>query len=123
MSRTDENQSINALRGPALTFTGDPFADGIDSTLRYEADAIVAMGGGTITHFGPAARVLGELPPGTPVETLGRDTLTLAGFVDCHVHYPQTQIIGAGGHQLIDWLDRYTFVAEQQFGDPAHAGE
>jgi guanine deaminase len=47
----------------------------------------------------------------------------MAGFIDCHVHYPQTQIIGAFGEQLIDWLNKYTFVAEQQFADPVHARE
>ena len=123
MIRSGGDTSITALRGPVLTFTGDPFIDGIENTLLYEADAIVAMSGGCISHFGPATRVLDELPAGTPVETLGKDTLTLAGFVDCHVHYPQTQIIGASGHQLIDWLERYTFVAEQQFGDLDHAHE
>ena len=45
----------------------------------------------------------------------------MAGFVDCHVHYPQTEIIGAYGGQLIDWLDRHTYVAEQRFADEAHA--
>ena len=47
----------------------------------------------------------------------------MAGFIDCHVHYPQTQIIGAFGEQLIDWLNKYTFVAEQQFADKEHARE
>ena len=45
----------------------------------------------------------------------------MAGFIDCHVHYPQTQIIGAFGEQLIDWLNKYTFIAEQQFADQEHA--
>jgi guanine deaminase len=45
----------------------------------------------------------------------------LAGFVDCHVHYAQTQIIGAYGEQLTDWLARYTYPAEQQFADEEHA--
>src|SRR5690606_27020283 len=31
------------------------------------------------------------------------------------------QIIGAYGAQLIDWLNEYTFVAEQQYADPDHA--
>ena len=47
----------------------------------------------------------------------------MAGFIDCHVHYPQTQIIGAFGEQLIDWLNKYTFIAEQQFADKEHARE
>ncbi|MBC8025838.1 MAG: guanine deaminase [Steroidobacteraceae bacterium] len=110
-----------AIRGPALTFTGDPFIDGVESTMRYESDAIIGMAGGKITHFGPASTVKSALPPGTHIKEYGRDSLILPGFIDCHVHYPQTQIIGAYGEQLLDWLNKYTFVAEQQFADVAHA--
>lgn len=47
----------------------------------------------------------------------------MPGFIDSHVHYPQTQIIGSHGEQLLDWLDKYTFVAEQQFASAQHARE
>jgi guanine deaminase len=112
---------ITAIRGPALTFTGDPFAAGVEATMRHESDAIIGMAGGRITHFGPADAVRAQLPPGTHIKEYGRDALILPGFIDCHVHYPQTQIIGAGGEQLLDWLDKYTFVAEQEFADVEHA--
>jgi guanine deaminase len=112
-----------AIRGPALTYSGDPFLEGLEATLRYESDAIIAMKDGRITHFGEASRVREALPPGTPVTDLGRDTLTMAGFIDCHVHYPQTTIIGAYGGQLIDWLERHTYIAEQRFADGEHARE
>jgi len=46
-----------AIRGPVLTFTGDPFRDGLERTMTHEPDAIVAMQDGRITHFGPTARV------------------------------------------------------------------
>ena len=64
-----------------------------------------------------------QLPAGTVIKEYGRDTVIMAGFIDCHVHYPQTQIIGAFGEQLIDWLNKYTFIAEQQFADKEHARE
>ena len=76
-------------------------------------DAVVAMDGGKITHFGAASQVLASLPPDMPVHATGKDTLILPGFIDAHVHYPQTQIIGSHGEQLLDWLEKYTFVAEQ----------
>ncbi|MES1262854.1 MAG: guanine deaminase, partial [Peristeroidobacter soli] len=112
-----------AIRGPVLTYTGDAFRDGLESTMRYESDAIVAMAGGKITHFGPANAVLAQLPKDTVVKEYGRDTLIMAGFIDCHVHYPQTQMMAAFGGELIDWLNQYTFIAEQQFADEAHARE
>jgi guanine deaminase len=114
---------VVAIRGPVLTYTGDAFLEGLESTLRYESDAIVAMADGKITHFGPARAVRSQLPPGIRIKEYGKDTVILAGFIDCHVHYPQTQIIGAGGAQLIDWLNKYIFVAEQQFAKKPHARE
>ena len=112
-----------AIRGPVLTYTGDAFRDGLESTMRYESDAIVAMAGGRITHFGPAGVVRAQLPPGTVIKEYGPDTLILAGFIDCHAHYPQTQMMAAFGGELIDWLNQHTFIAEQQFADAAHARE
>ncbi len=111
------------LRGPALTYIDDPFVVGLEVAMRYEPDAIVAMAAGKITHFGPASRVQAQLPPGTEIKEYGKDNIIMAGFIDSHVHYPQTQIIGAYGEQLIDWLNKYTFVAEQKFADKAHSRE
>jgi guanine deaminase len=112
---------VAAIRGPALTYTGDPFRQGLEATMAYEPDAIVAMADGKISHFGPARAVRGKLPRGTKVEDYGRDALIMAGFIDSHVHYPQVEIIGAYGAQLLDWLNKYTFVAEQRFADKRHA--
>jgi guanine deaminase len=112
---------VTAIRGPTLTYTGDPFQHGLEVTMAYEPDAIVAMADGKIANFGPARKVRPRLPRGTKVEDYGRDALIMAGFIDSHVHYPQTEIIGAYGTQLLDWLNRYTFVAEQRFADKRHA--
>jgi guanine deaminase len=115
--------ALTAVRGPTLTFTGDPFEDGLERTMVYESDAIIAIADGRITHFGPAETVRSQLPRGTELDDYGSDSLILAGFVDCHVHYSQTEIIGARGRQLLDWLDRYTYAAEQKYADKAHAAE
>ena len=45
------------------------------------------------------------------------------GFVDMHIHFPQTDIIGAPSPGLLPWLENYTFPAESLFSDPAHATE
>ena len=47
----------------------------------------------------------------------------LPGFIDTHIHYPQSDVIAAGGRQLLDWLENYTFVEERRFADPEHAAE
>ena len=113
----------HALRGAALSFTGDPFQVGIESAMRYESDAIVAMADGKVTHMGPAGEVRSRLPPGTTVKENGKDTLMLAGFIDSHVHFPQTPMIAAYGEQLLDWLNKYTYPTEQKYADKAFAAE
>jgi guanine deaminase len=110
-----------AIRGPALTFTGDPFRDGVERTLVHEPDAIVAMQDGRITHFGPAARVAPLLPADTEIRDFGQDALISAGFIDTHVHFPQTPMIASHGAQLLDWLERYTFPAELKLADRTYA--
>jgi guanine deaminase len=115
----EKSGSSLALRGAAITFVADPFEAG--DAMRYESDAVVAMHSGLITHFGAAADVLPKLPPGTEVTSIGRGKLIVPGFIDSHVHYPQTPIIGSSGEQLLDWLNKYTFVAEQKFASPEYA--
>ena len=110
-----------AIRGPVLTYTGDPFKSGLEHTMVYESDAVVAMADGRITHFGPADRVLPQLAAGTAVKNYGKDSLISAGFIDSHVHYPQTPMIGAFGEQLLDWLNKYTFPTEQKYSDKQFA--
>jgi guanine deaminase len=110
-----------AIRGPVLTFKGDPFAIGLEHAMIYESDAIVAFGGGVITHFGPANKILPQLPAGTGITNYGKDSLISAGFLDSHVHFPQTPMIAAFGEQLLDWLNKYTFPTERKYADKAFA--
>ncbi|MBO1077410.1 guanine deaminase [Roseomonas haemaphysalidis] len=108
----------HALRGAILGFTGDPFlTDRPDATLHVQEDALVVIEDGHVAEVTPwsAARAAGLAVHHYP------QALLCPGFIDCHVHYPQTQMIGAQGAQLLDWLDRYTFPAEQAFADPHHA--
>ncbi|MFT5743057.1 MAG: guanine deaminase [Paracoccaceae bacterium] len=51
------------------------------------------------------------------------DALISAGFVDAHMHYPQTAMIASWGKRLIDWLNTYTFPEEMRFGDQAYADD
>ena len=52
-----------------------------------------------------------------------RGRLLMPGFIDTHVHAPQLDVIGSWGASLLDWLQTYTFPAEQRYADPAVAAE
>jgi guanine deaminase len=108
------------LRGQALSFKADPFIVGDQASIHYESDGLMFLQDGKVTDFGSYESLKDKIPEGSEVKVY-KDSLIIPGFVDTHVHYPQTQIIGAYGKQLIDWLNNYTFIAEQQFADYSHA--
>jgi guanine deaminase len=109
------------IRGPVLTYTGDPFKSGLDHTMVYESDGIVVIANGLITHFGPADRIRPQLPPGTQIKDYGKDSLISAGFIDSHVHFPQTCMIAAYGEQLLNWVNKYAFPTELKYSDKEFA--
>lgn len=109
-----------ALRGRALSFHADPFQAEPDDCVSWFDDALVLVEDGRIAAFGPHAEVAPGLPEGVEVVDYGQGILC-PGFIDAHVHFPQLQMIGAYGAQLLEWLETYTFVAEQQYADRAHA--
>jgi guanine deaminase len=106
------------LIGQTLAFAGDPFAEG-PAAARHAARGGVLIEGGRIAAVGDPAD-LRAARPDAAVTDWG-DRLISAGFVDAHVHYPQTAIIGAWGKRLIDWLNTYTFPEEMRLADPAYA--
>lgn len=111
-----------AIRGALLNFKDDPFVRDLQDCMVYLDDAVVVMEGGKIAAVGAADEILPTLPAELPV-TRYPDSVILPGFIDSHVHYPQTEMIAAYGEQLIDWLNNYTFITEQGFADKAHAAE
>jgi guanine deaminase len=66
--------------------------------------------------------LLETLPAGVEV-TDYRGRLIVPGFIDCHVHFPQLDIVGSFGAQLLDWLKQYAYPAETRFADSDHARE
>ena len=108
-----------ALRGRLLSFTDDPATAG-EGACSYIEDGLVLIGAGRILAVGEAKELLPRLTEQVWVDHYP-DALILPGFIDAHIHYPQTQVIASYGAQLMDWLDRYAFAEELRFADPDHA--
>ena len=109
------------LLGQTLGFSGDPLTGDWADAVQFDSAGAVLVDGGTIAETGPAARLRAANPDA--VVTDYGDALISAGFVDAHMHYPQTAMIASWGKQLIDWLNTYTFPEESRFGDRAYADE
>ncbi len=109
--------AATALRGELVSLRADPFLVPPGEAVAHVPDGLVVIEDGVIASVGPWSE---DAARGLEVVHYP-DAVISAGFVDGHVHYPQTQMIGAFGNRLLDWLNEYTFVAEQDFADAAHA--
>jgi guanine deaminase len=89
--------------------------------VRVERQGAVVLLGGEIIDTG-TADAMRKAYPQAAITDHG-NCLISPGFIDPHVHYPQTAIIASWGKRLIDWLNTYTFPEEMRFADPAYAAE
>ncbi len=107
------------LLGQTLHYHGSPFEMPPQDAAGHDANGAVLIRAGRIAATGSGDDLRAAHPRARIVDY--GDRLIMAGFVDAHVHYPQTGIIASWGKRLIDWLNTYTFPEEMRFADPHHA--
>ena len=111
---------MQAYRASILHCLADPGESSRTEAYEFFADGLLLVDRGMTVAAGPADQLLGSLPADTDV-TDYRGKLIVPGLIDCHVHYPQLDIIGSFGAQLLDWLHQYAYPVEERFADPEHA--
>jgi guanine deaminase len=116
-----EPGNIHFFRSSIFHFLDDPYKVGEADSYAFYPDGILSVKDGIVQDVGPADRLLSTVPLNSRIIHYP-DKLILPGFVDCHVHYPQTEMIASYGSQLLEWLKTYTFPTEQTFSDPDKAG-
>lgn len=111
-----------AFRAEILHFINDPDSVPIDQAYQYFDDGLLVIDehSGRIEQVGYYSEVAPFLGYDTLLEDY-RGRLIMPGFIDTHVHYPQTEMIAAHGEKLLEWLNTYTFPVEKKFSDPVYA--
>ncbi|EKU98890.1 guanine deaminase [Leptolyngbya sp. PCC 7375] len=112
---------LKGIRGSFLDFIDDPFYQPETDSVRYIADGLLVLDNGKIKDFGHYADIKAKYGDISIIEYANR--LIMPGFIDTHIHYPQTGMIAAYGEQLLEWLNQYTFPTESKFKDKAYARE
>ncbi len=109
--------ATHGLRAALLRFDAD-------GRPLYDEDGLLAIGPGPdgVQRVVAAGdwRALSQRFPGLPV-THRPGRIIAPGFVDMHVHFPQTDVIGSPAEGLLPWLENYTFPHESRFCDPDYA--
>lgn len=88
---------------------------------RYLEDGVLLLREGRVVGLHEWQSVSEQLNTHDIIDMRGK--LIMPGFVDTHIHYPQTEMIGAFGEQLLEWLNQYTFPVEAQYHCPDHAAQ
>jgi guanine deaminase len=112
--------TLHAYRAGILHFTADPAFD--DKSYAWHEDGLLIVEDGRVRAAGEYAQLRATLPEGTPVQDY-RGKLIVPGFIDTHIHYPQTDMIASPAPGLLPWLETYTFPTERKFADADHAQE
>jgi guanine deaminase len=95
-----------------------------EGAVLYDEDGLLVVGpdarGRPVVRAAGAYTALADRFSGIAVEHLpGR--ILAPGFIDLHVHFPQTDVIGSPAEGLLPWLENYTFPHEARFADAAYA--
>lgn len=120
---TETPSLVTAIRGRFVDIAGP--ADGPflgTESVRQHDDGLLLIRQGRIEWFGDWQAGKDKVPTGCPVQH-HRDKLIVPGLVDCHLHFPQAEIVGGYGDQLLQWLENHAFPAEKRFFDAGHTSE
>ena len=111
-----------AFRASLLHCLADPGEGSAPSAVEFIEDGLLVVENGIVLEAGEAPTLLTQLADNTKiVEYNGK--IIVPGFIDCHVHFPQLDIVASYGEQLLDWLNRYAYPAEAKFAHLEYARE
>lgn len=111
-----------AIRSGILDFVEDPWAKPPghgDEAARFYPDGLLVINNGIVKDCGPYDSTISKYP-NLKVTSLPNRIVT-PGFVDGHIHFPQTRVLGAYGEQLLPWLQEWIFPEEMKYRDAAYA--
>ncbi len=109
---------LRGHRAEILSLPQDPREAGAGA-IEHHADGLLVVEDGLVVARGDYAALAGRFPGLAITEHPGR--LLVPGFIDTHIHYPQTDSIASHGLQLLGWLEEHIFPAERGFADSGHA--
>lgn len=114
-------EAMTAIRGTFFDLLDDPwkYPGREHEAARFIRDGLLVAADGVIRDFGQFAEI-GPRHAGVPVTAI-RGGIILPGFIDGHIHFPQTRVPGAPGSQLLEWLQKWIIPEEMKYADREYA--
>lgn len=104
-------------RGEVFFFVDSPLDT--SNSYRYFEDGGLAVMNGKVLETGPFNVLYARYAGFEQVDFSG--FLIMPGLIDTHIHFSQSEMLGMYGKQLLDWLNEYTFLAEEGFSSNDYA--
>jgi guanine deaminase len=117
-----KDTNLKGIRGAFFDFVDDPWkhVGHEEESARFYPDGLLVVdGNGIIKGYGDYSEISAKYPGVDITNMPGR--LIVPGFVDGHIHFPQTRVLGAYGLQLLPWLQEWIFPEEMKYKDPEYA--
>lgn len=112
--------SSKQIRASFLHFLSDPAkSKDVKESYEYIEDGVITIDNGKVSSLVPYSK---DVHKGLKLKDY-RGKIILPGFIDTHIHFPQTEMIASYGEQLLEWLETYTFPTEKKFADEKYAGK
>lgn len=110
-----------AIRGSFLDFISDPwkYVGEEEKCLRFYSDGMLVVEDGKVKAFGPYQELSKQFLDLKVIHV--EERIILPGFVDGHIHMPQTRVLGVYGEKLLGWLLKEIFPEERKYSDPEYA--
>lgn len=108
-----------AFRASIYHYLANPNETANRAATEFFADGLLIVDGGKIVHVDDATELLADAGDMAVEEFPGK--LIVPDLIDCHVHFPQIDVIAAYGEQLLDWLNRYAYPGELRYADADYA--
>ncbi len=115
--------TAKGIRGIFFDFIDDPWkhVGNEQKSARFYPDGLLVVDKGIIQAFGPFEAISTKFP-NLPITHI-KERIILPGFIDGHIHMPQTRVLGVYGQQLLGWLLDGIFPEERKYSDPDYAKE
>lgn len=115
--------STHVHYGHIFHLAGSPrITEAVDALVSIPDGALVVGDDGRIVFVGERSQLPDHYASAAAHDHKGG--YLLPGFVDTHVHFPQTYAGDSyGGGQLLEWLTLCIFPSEAKFADPEFAAE
>ncbi len=113
-----QDVATRIIKGHTISFNGDPRMDGEKALTNRSKGALIIGASGKILWHGDYSQRPKKWR-NLPLEDYG-DCIVSAGFIDTHIHFPQYRMLASHGHDLLDWLTRFTFKEEARYSSKTY---